>query len=217
MSEAAPTVEHVDGRTSRWEHRRPELLVAATEYVLDHGIAGLTLRPLAKDIGVTITTLIRQFGSKEQLVAAVVRGIHHQLLTDLRNDPELVDRTPQGVLRTLWGRWLEPRRSREFGLMFEIYALALRAPQDYRWFLDTVVTDWLRPISDALRALGHPERQVEPTATAILALLRGLHFDLAATHDTDRVTAAFETAITALTANPRTGGQPDPDQTSAGS
>jgi AcrR family transcriptional regulator len=38
--------ERVDGRTLRFQHRRPELLAAATEYVLDHGIAGLSLRRL---------------------------------------------------------------------------------------------------------------------------------------------------------------------------
>ena len=38
------TTERVDGRTLRFQHRRPELLDAATEYVLDHGIANLSLQ-----------------------------------------------------------------------------------------------------------------------------------------------------------------------------
>jgi hypothetical protein len=38
--------ERVEGRTVRFQHRRPEQLAAATEYVLDHGVAGLSLRRL---------------------------------------------------------------------------------------------------------------------------------------------------------------------------
>ncbi|RZI53447.1 MAG: TetR/AcrR family transcriptional regulator, partial [Pseudonocardia sp.] len=34
--------ERVDGRTLRYQHRRPELLAAATEYVLDHGIGDVS-------------------------------------------------------------------------------------------------------------------------------------------------------------------------------
>lgn len=198
MTESAHVAARVDGRTSRWQHRQAELLAAATEYVLDHGVADLTLRPLANDIGVSITTLIRQFGSKEQLVELVVRGIHRQLLADLREDPALARADPPDVLRTLWSRWLQPDKAREFGLLFEIYAVALRAPHTYQWFLATVVEDWLRPIVTALQALGHSGPSAEARATAILALLRGLHLDLAATQDVDRVTDAFEICIGAL-------------------
>lgn len=198
VTEPAQTADRVDGRTSRWEHRRPELLTAATEYVLDHGVADLTLRPLASEIGVSITTLIRQFGSKERLVELVVQGIYQQLLTDLQEDPTLAGADPQEILRTLWSRWLQPSRAREFGLLFEIYALALRAPHSYQWFLTTVIHDWLQPIRAALRAQGHSGPSADALATAILGLLRGLHLDLAATHDTDRVNAAFDVSITAL-------------------
>lgn len=198
MPEPAQSADLTDGRTTRWAHRRSELLAAATEYVLEHGVADLTLRPLANGIGVTIATVIRQFGSKDQLIEAVARGIHQQLLTDLREDPALASNDPEVVLRTLWDRWLEPRRAREFGLLFELYALALRAPDNYQWFIATVVQDWLQPIVDALRALGHPHASAEAMATAILALLRGLHLDLAATQDADRVTAAFDLTIGAL-------------------
>jgi len=38
---------------TRHEYRRPELRDAATNYVLDHGIAGFSLRPAAQALGVT--------------------------------------------------------------------------------------------------------------------------------------------------------------------
>jgi DNA-binding transcriptional regulator YbjK len=39
--------EQIDGRTLRYQHRRSELLDAVGEYVLDHGIATLSLRRVA--------------------------------------------------------------------------------------------------------------------------------------------------------------------------
>ena len=62
----------IDGRVLRYQHRRPQLLAAAVDYVLDHGIADLSLRPMASSLGVTHATLIRHFSSKEALVAALV-------------------------------------------------------------------------------------------------------------------------------------------------
>ncbi|HKT03802.1 MAG TPA: TetR/AcrR family transcriptional regulator [Rugosimonospora sp.] len=189
-----------DGRTARWAHRRPQLLAAATEYVLDNGVADLTLRPLAAGIGVTITTVVRQFGSKDELIEEVTRAINQQLLDDLRHDPELADRPPIETLRTLWHRWLTPAQARQFRLMFELYGLALQNPRQYRWFTESVVRDWLPPIEQALARAGVQPARARTLATLVLALLRGLHLDLVVTHDTARIDAAFEIAVTTLAA-----------------
>ncbi|MEW2353394.1 TetR/AcrR family transcriptional regulator [Spirillospora sp. NPDC029432] len=192
----------VDGRTSRWAHRRQELLGAATDYVLNHGVADLTLRPMAAAIGVTITTLIRQFGSKDALVEQIARGIHDELLVGLREDPELVGRDPEETLRVLWRRWLDPHQARQFGLLFELYGLALRDRGRYAWFITSVVGDWLAPIEQALIDAGWDREQAETTATLVLALIRGLHLDLAVTGETARVDRAFKQAVNLLSRPP---------------
>jgi AcrR family transcriptional regulator len=190
---------NTDGRATRWEHRRPMLLAAATEYVLDHGVSNLTLRPLAAAIGVTIATVVRQFGSKEQLIEEVTRGINQQLLADLHNDPELTAGPPVETLRILWRRWLTPTEARKFSLMFELYGLALREPEKYRWFTDSVVREWgLTLVEGALIDSGSESGQAEIHGTLILAVLRGLQLDYAATHDTARISAAFEVAVALL-------------------
>src|SRR5271154_7591678 len=65
----------VDGRRARHAHRRPELLAAATDYVFEHGLADLTMRPLAKELGITHRGLLHHFGSKEQLVAEILHEL----------------------------------------------------------------------------------------------------------------------------------------------
>lgn len=192
--------EVADGRTLRWEHRRPELLSAVTDYVLVHGVAGLTMRPLAEAVGVTIATLIRQFGSKDQLVEEVCRGIHAATLETLVSDPELLGLSPRDTLDTLWARWLDPAQARQFVFLFELLGLSLRDPDRYRWFTTSIVADWIAPIEAALVSAGKSPAEARTFATAVLALIRGLQMDLATTGERARVDAAYGAVIDALAA-----------------
>src|SRR4051794_3107110 len=54
------------------EHHREELLERATDYVLSYGLIGLSLRPLAADIGTSDRMLIYHFANRDALVSAVV-------------------------------------------------------------------------------------------------------------------------------------------------
>ena len=56
------------------EARRAELLDAAVDYVCAHGLADLSLRPLAKAIGSSPRVLLHYFDSKENLVVEIVRN-----------------------------------------------------------------------------------------------------------------------------------------------
>src|SRR3982751_2586050 len=62
----------------------PDLLIRkCLIYFLDHGVANLSLRPLAAAVGTSARMLVHHFGSKEQLIAAVmarVRAHFQQLL-----------------------------------------------------------------------------------------------------------------------------------------
>lgn len=180
-----------DGRTTRWEHRDGELLAAATQYVLDHGVASLTMRPLAEAVGVTITTLIRRFGSKDALVQQICRNIHANMLDSLAHDPELHGMEPRRILDVLWNRWLDPAQARQFAFLFELGGVALRDSARYRWFTESVIADWLSPIQDVLVAAGMDVERSRIFGTVVLSLLRGLHMDYAMTGDRARVDAAY--------------------------
>lgn len=69
-----------------------------------------------------------------------------------------------------------------FRSFFEGYALALRRPELFAAFLDTVVQDWLDDLCPPMD---------EATATLAVATIRGLLLDLLATGDRQRVDAAF--------------------------
>jgi len=193
-SESAST----DGRALRWEHRRPELLRAATEYVLETGVADLTLRPLGAAIGASITTLIRQFGSKDELIREVCQEIHGQTVAVFDQFWASSDGRPIEVLRGMWNLWLVPEYSRQFVFLFELYGLALREPDRYEWFAQSAVRAWMTPVENALRADGVDAEKAQDLVTLALGIIRGLYLDMAATGDTERVTRAYERALTLL-------------------
>ncbi|MGW8537997.1 TetR/AcrR family transcriptional regulator [Rhodococcus qingshengii] len=200
MIKAAPgaTGTATDGRTLRWAYRKTELLNAATDYALNTGVAELTLRPLGEAIGASITTLIRQFGSRDELIREVCQQIHSQAIEAFDQFWASRSGNPAEVLRDLWNLWLDPEYSRQFIFLFELYGLALRDPEHYEWFASSVVYDWIAPLEDALIADGVDAVKAKTLATVVVGIIRGLYLDMAATRDVDRVSAAYEMAVTLL-------------------
>lgn len=174
------------------------MLEAATSYALEVGVADLTLRPLAEAIGTSITSLNRQFGSKDGLVREVCQDLHGQMVQALEKSWTETSGQPADVLRALWELWLAPQYTRQFAFLFELYGMAIRHPEQYTWFADSVVRDWMAPLEKALTANGHPADQARTITTLVMAIIRGLHLDLAATRETQRISQAFHVALAIL-------------------
>jgi AcrR family transcriptional regulator len=187
----------IDGRTLRHQHRRPELLDAAVEYILEHGIAELSLRPMAEELGVSHSTLIRQFETKEALITEVIERIR----SDLFNRPRTpVDNAPLGeVLRATWRRLCEPAERRQFVLLFEVVAMQARDPARFGSLAPMLITDFLGPMEAILRPHGLSRREARNVATCFLAVVRGLQLDLAVSGDQRRVDDAMDRYIDTVT------------------
>jgi AcrR family transcriptional regulator len=195
--------EHrIDGRALRHQHRRPELLAGAVEYILENGVAELTLRPLAEALGVTHVTLLRHFGSKEELVKEVITAIRVRLLDNLRasvgDDPAA---SPAHSMRTVWRQLCEPEERRQFVLLFELVALEARDPDRFGSLASVLITDFLPLIEAGLQTAGRSADEARDLATAWLAQLRGLQLDLAVSGDRPRVDAAMDRYIDLITRN----------------
>lgn len=189
------TMPATDGRAKRWEHHKPTLLAAATEYALEVGVANLTLRPLAQAIGTSITSLNRQFGSKDELVRDICRELHDDMVRALDDVWARSEGRPTEVLYALWEMWMTPAYERQFAFLFELFGMALRDPERFKWFADSVVRDWMTPLEAALVGTGHSPSHAQTVSTLVMAVIRGLYLDHAATHDTERVSAAYAMAM----------------------
>src|ERR1051326_8008687 len=58
--------------------RRGKTLAQAADYVLEHGLEGLSLRPLAAALGTSPRMLLYDFGSKETLVDEILAEIRRR-------------------------------------------------------------------------------------------------------------------------------------------
>ena len=180
--------------------RQVELLEAAYRYALEHGLADLSLRPLAAAIGSSPRVLVFLFGNKDGLVRALLqraRADELALLDRLGDDAGPVGLVP--AVDRVWG-WLASREHRPLlRLWAEAYARSLVEP-DGAWsgFAEATVSDWL----DVLAACQPPqERRGTRGATRrtlALAVLRGALLDLLATDDERRVGAAVRLQLALL-------------------
>jgi AcrR family transcriptional regulator len=163
------------------EARRAELLDRAVDYVCRHGLAELSLRPLAKAVGSSPRVLLYYFGSKEALVVEIVRrgrARQRAMMAHLK----LSELSPREIARTLWLEWSKPEWEPLTRLSFEVYALALNDRARFPGFLEGAVNEWL----EALRGC------TKTQATLLIAGFRGFLLDLLATHDRARINRAVD-------------------------
>ena len=71
--------------------RRAALAEGATDYALEHGLIGLSLRPLAAAIGTSDRMLLYHFSDKDDLVATVLRVSTDRSVEEIRALPPAAD------------------------------------------------------------------------------------------------------------------------------
>ncbi|OBB92632.1 TetR/AcrR family transcriptional regulator [Mycobacterium sp. 852002-40037_SCH5390672] len=179
-------------RTPDTERRRQLLNALVAEFATG-GIGDRSLRDVAAAVGTSHRMLLHHFGSREDLLLAIVEEVERRqmgLLAELPSDPA----------RSFAAMWADLRRPelREFErLFFECYARAAQGEKPFARMIPGAVQGWLaeveavtsEPVDSALARLG-------------LAVARGLLLDLVATDDEAGVDAAAR-AFIQLLATPR--------------
>jgi AcrR family transcriptional regulator len=182
--------------------RQTELLEAAYRYALAHGLAELSLRPLAAAIGSSPRVLLYLFGSKDGLIRALLaraRSDELQLLGRLGADERQGDGNAAGLARTaeqVWSWLAAPEHRSLLTLWVEGYARSLVDP-DGPWarFALATVEDWLALLAGAQEPSRRHTAAGSAERTLVLAVLRGGLLDLLATGDLERTTAAVRSSL----------------------
>ena len=172
--------------------RREELLERAYRYALEHGLAGLSLRPLAAAIGSSPRVLLYLFGSKDGLVRALLARARADELAFLEQARAAGQADLAAVVRATW-HWLTAEPVRPLlTLWAEAYARSLVEPGGpWSGFARQTVDDWLTVLATAQPAGRGGGAAESAERTLALAVLRGALLDLLATGDTDRITGAI--------------------------
>jgi AcrR family transcriptional regulator len=175
--------------------RRAELLDACYGYVLEHGLAGLSLRPLAAATGTSPRVLLYLFGSKDALLRELLARARHEQVAVVAAalDPRTVCESSgfEELAGRLW-MWLSaPEQRPMVQLTYEafLYSLSHR-PGPWVGYAAESARDWLDLLVQAQPRT--PRADAEAKATRALALIRGLLLDLLANDDPDRTAAALE-------------------------
>jgi AcrR family transcriptional regulator len=170
--------------------RQTELLNAAYDYVLQHGIISTSLRPLAAATGTSTRVLMFLFGTKDGLIRALLGRARVDEIEALQNLTPESQSLDAGV-ELLWS-WLSSEIHRPLLLLWvESYSRSL-LDSDGPWadFAEETVESWL----DLLAQCQPQEERGTPSATIertlALAVLRGALLDLLATSDHARSSAA---------------------------
>jgi AcrR family transcriptional regulator len=161
--------------------RRDRTLAQVADYVLEHGLEGVSLRPLAAALGTSTRMLLYDFGSKEALLDEALAEIRRRLaalLADLQSG-----RSDAATLEAVWD-WVSAEQRVPFmRLFFETYVDALKHPERGR----PMVADWLA----FLETRWQPKGLDPATATLFVAVIRGLLLDRLTAPDPERTDEAM--------------------------
>jgi AcrR family transcriptional regulator len=123
--------------------RRAELLDAALHYLVESGVANVSLRPMAAALGTSPRILMFHFGSKEGLLQSVLEELNTRLQASLRGlAPTQEPATRAPPLRTFW-LWANRKENfAYFRLLYEVQIVALQNPRVYGRYLKNASDAW---------------------------------------------------------------------------
>jgi AcrR family transcriptional regulator len=169
-------------RTPDLERRR-QLLEALVEEFAAGGVGDRSLRDVAAAVGTSHRMLLHHFGSREDLLVAIVEQVERRQMGLL---PELPT-TPAESFAAMWADLRRPELRQLERLFFECYARAAQGEKPFAQMVPGAVDGWLAEVAAVAGDAFDPAM-----ARLGLAVVRGLLLDLVATEDEAGVDAAAQ-------------------------
>lgn len=182
----------------RTSARSAELLAAAVDDALTHGIGELSLRPLAARLGTSDRMLLYHFESKDDLVAALIEGSSDRGTAMVEAAPAASD--PEAAVLALWAMYQQPTMAACLRIYVQAAALGLLGTEPYRSAAERSNETWGRAVADYLLRSGAPAAAARRCGDLVDATLFGLVMDapldeLAQTAVRDQIVADLATAV----------------------
>ena len=185
------------------EAKRRDLIDRVRAYLIRHGLADLSLRPLARALGTSDRMLLYYFGTKEGMVAEALALDERRPLLQARDllegtgspqDPARLRRFMEAV----WEQFGAPDLRAALPLYLEIMTAGLLHPDRYGPVMRDVLTEWTGLLGSAFRDLGMTEVRARTEATVLVDATFGLLVASLADGDRDRTDAAFRALLDRL-------------------
>lgn len=170
-------------------NQKADLLNAILSYLAKHGVADMSLRPMAGELGTSPRMLLFHFGSKEGLIRAVMDELHARLqasfVDEVRRRPGEPKLPP---IKRFWEWAMAGDNSDHLRLLYEMQVIAAQNPAEFQRYLERNSADWqslaLEQLSDAVRS--------PVMATLCLAVFDGLFLEFMSTGQRDRLGDALD-------------------------
>jgi AcrR family transcriptional regulator len=171
--------------------RRRALLDALIDAFADGGIGDRSLREIAEVVGTSHRMLLHHFGSRDELLLAIVDEVERRQMTVLSD----ATTEPADGMAAMWADVRRPELRPFERLFFECYARGAQGEQPFARMLPGAVDGWLAEVHDKTAGSADPA-----FARLGLAVTRGLLLDLVATNDDAGVDAAAQAFVDLLRA-----------------
>jgi AcrR family transcriptional regulator len=166
--------------------RRRELLDALVAEFAGAGIGDRSLREVAEAVGTSHRMLLHHFGSRSELLLAIVEEVERRQMAVLRDLPA----EPAQAIEAMWADVRRPELRPFERLFFECYSRGAQGEEPYARLVPAAVDAWLADVDAASGGT------IDPALPRLgLAVIRGLLLDLVATDDDAGVDAAAQAFI----------------------
>jgi AcrR family transcriptional regulator len=155
--------------------RREELAEAATDYAIENGLIGLSLRPLAEALGTSDRMLLYHFRDKNDLVATILRTSTTRSVASIRALPPSSD--VRGAVVDLWRATSTGRLQACQRLYVEAASLGLFGHEPYATEVREANTLWMSALADHFGGVGLGTAARRQAANLVDAALMGLQLD----------------------------------------
>ncbi|WP_123531687.1 TetR/AcrR family transcriptional regulator [Streptomyces sp. 840.1] len=175
------------------EEKRAELLLEVAHHLERHGLAQMSLTPLAESVGTTKRMLLYYFGSRENLLVSALNAVRpdaHAMFDGVRDTAALLQ-----AARDLWEAITVGEQAGAIRVLLQLLSLATTDPEQYGDLAADTVEIMVDPISAAYVRLGYAPQEARARATLLVSGMRGLCQDRLVTRDVARTDAAAHRLI----------------------
>ena len=154
---------------------RKALLAGVADYLLEHGLANLSLRPLAAATGTSARMLVYHFGSKERLIAEAMNEIR----TRQQKLAETWIRSRSAAsfdefLKLVWS-WVAAAEHEPYLRFFlEVLGRGIGDAEPFAEFSRSTFEDWVSWVQRRFAKAGRPAEKAKALAILTVATVRGL-------------------------------------------
>lgn len=177
-------------------NRRVVLLDGITEVLFTRSIGDISFRSLAESLGVSTYTLVYHFGTREELLKAILQSMNER-----QNDAlGLIDANHSTAtsfidhFRRAFAIMVDPDNRQLQRIEFEAAMLGVMSP-DLLPIARGTLDLWIQVATKALRDLGLDGEQAHDSAHYIIDAMYGMKYDLVLTGDGPRVQRTFDSVL----------------------